>query len=276
MRVFLSWSGEYSRNVADAFANWIPCVLQQVDVFMSSNAIEAGDRWDEIISEALNEIDFGILFVTDENKEKPWLLFEAGALAKNIARSKVVPILVDTKEIDFTGSPLLKFQYKNFSRDGVFATMRSIYSDIENPIIDRATLTRCLEKWWPDLEEAFGKIERPKKAKAKPKLSEDERLERIESALNNVLGNLSRVSRVKAPSPSAFSSNGEGVVRMLEETALSEGSSGLSRVFRGFDEDDLELLYDALKISKVLKNLKHRPLIIDMLQDKISDIRLPF
>ena len=276
MRIFLSWSGEYSRNVADAFANWIPCVLQQVDVFMSSNAIEAGDRWDEIISEALNEIDFGILFVTDENKEKPWLLFEAGALAKNIARSKVVPILVDTKEIDFTGSPLLKFQYKNFSREGVFATMRSIYSDIEDPIIDRTTLTRCLEKWWPDLEEAFDSIEKPKKSKSKPKLSEDERFERIETALNNVLGNLSRVSRPKSSTPASFSSNGEGVVRMLEETVSNDGASGAQRVLRGYDEDDLDLLYDAIKASKVLKNLKFRPLIIDLLQDKISDIRLPF
>lgn len=276
MKVFLSWSGEYSRNVATAFADWMPCVLQQVDIFMSSNAIEAGDRWDDIISEALNKIDFGILFVTDENKEKPWLLFEAGALAKNIARSKVVPVLIDTKEIDFTGSPLLKFQYQKFSKDGVFATMRSIYSDIENPIIDRATLSRCLEKWWPDLEDAFNAIEPPKKAKPKPKLSEDERLERIEAALNNVIGNVTRSNRISTQPSSTFTPNGEGLVRMLEETAANSGVGGVQSVLKGFDEDELDLIQDALQYAKRLKNLKFRPMLIDLLQDKSYDLQVPF
>ncbi|MDB2438984.1 toll/interleukin-1 receptor domain-containing protein [Hellea sp.] len=195
MKVFLSWSGEYSRDVASLFSDWIPCVLQQVDIFMSTNAIDAGDRWNDVISAALDDIDFGLLFVTDDNKEKPWLLFEAGALAKNVSRSKVIPILIDAKEIDLSKSPLFGFQYSEMTKDGIFGVMRSIYNSLPEPIIDRDTLTKCLEKWWADLEKNFGDLKKPKPVIKKKNLSEGDRIERIEETMSDMLTMLSRMSR---------------------------------------------------------------------------------
>ena len=276
MKIFLSWSGDYSRSVAELFASWIPCVLQQVDVFMSTNAIEAGDRWNDVISAALGEIDFGIIFITDENKEKPWLLFEAGALAKNIDKSKVVPILIDAKEIDLSKSPLFGFQYKDMTKEGVFGLMRSVYQSIDAPIIDRPTLSKCLEKWWPELKAAYDKIEPPKPSKEKPKLSEDERLARIESALSNMLGTMSRSKASPNSQGSSYTNSGEGALAMIQEVMENEGHRGAEKVISMYDYDEEELLKAIIKSAKTKKGVKNRSALLEMLNQQLINIEIPF
>lgn len=83
MKVFLSWSGDLSRCVAALLRDWLQNVLQTLPVFMSDKDIESGARWNDVISSNLEESDFGIIVVTREGQDKPWLLFEAGALAKS-------------------------------------------------------------------------------------------------------------------------------------------------------------------------------------------------
>lgn len=105
MRVFLSWSGERSRIVADALRHWIPDVIQSVELWMSGSDIEAGARWNERIQHQLSESRFGILCVTPENIPSPWLLFEAGALAKTIEDTFVCPYLIDLEPSDLPRGP---------------------------------------------------------------------------------------------------------------------------------------------------------------------------
>jgi len=276
VKIFLSWSGDYSRDVAQLFATWIPCVLQQVDVFMSTNAIEAGDRWNDVISAALGEIDFGVIFITDENKERPWLLFEAGALAKDIHKSKVVPILIDAKEIDLSKSPLFGFQYKDMTKEGVFGLMRSIYQSIKDPIIDRSTLSKCLEKWWPELEGAYNKIEVPKPKKSKPKLSDDERLNRIESAISDVLGRISRSNNLSNHSSFFHVNEDVGLLPLLQDVLENEGPSGVDRILKNFDPTDEDIVRTTLNAVIHHKNVKSRSFLAEKLRKKLLEIELPF
>src|SRR5262245_16863671 len=93
MKVFISWSGQQSRNIADAFRQWLPTVLQAVKPYFSPDDISKGARWDGEISGELAASQIGLLIITLENREAPWLIFEAGALSKNLTKSKVVPLL---------------------------------------------------------------------------------------------------------------------------------------------------------------------------------------
>ena len=48
MKVFVSWSGELSCQIAEVLKKWIPCIIQSVDVFFSPEDIEKGDNWDKL------------------------------------------------------------------------------------------------------------------------------------------------------------------------------------------------------------------------------------
>ena len=97
MLIFISWSGVASEAVAAALANWLPLVIQAVKPWVSSQDIQKGQRWAEEISEKLEETQFGILCVTHENLESPWLLFEAGAISKLRRQSRVSTYLLDVR-----------------------------------------------------------------------------------------------------------------------------------------------------------------------------------
>jgi hypothetical protein len=76
---------------------------------MSDQEIGSGVRWGDALADSLEETNYGILCVTRENQDAPWLAFEAGALAKSVKRAKVIPLCMDLPTSDLTG-PLKTFQ----------------------------------------------------------------------------------------------------------------------------------------------------------------------
>lgn len=78
MKVFISWSGNISLKVALVFRDWLPSVIQSIEPYVSSEDIDKGARWSTDIAKELENSTFGILCVTKENLEAPWLSFEAG------------------------------------------------------------------------------------------------------------------------------------------------------------------------------------------------------
>ena len=97
MKVFISWSGNKSHKVALLFREWLPSVIQSVVPYVSSEDIDKGARWSTDIAKELEDSTFGILCVTKENLNAPWLSFEAGALSKTMDKSFVTPFLFDIK-----------------------------------------------------------------------------------------------------------------------------------------------------------------------------------
>ena len=81
MKVFVSWSGDWSERVARELARCLEIVVR-VKPWFSSDAIRSGSTWYNDIARGLRETKFGIVCLTPDNLEAPWLLFEAGALAK--------------------------------------------------------------------------------------------------------------------------------------------------------------------------------------------------
>jgi hypothetical protein len=73
MKVFLSWSGDLSHEVACTLRDWLPCVIQSLKPWVSSEDIEKGTRWSTDIAKELRDTAYGILCVTKENLGAPWV-----------------------------------------------------------------------------------------------------------------------------------------------------------------------------------------------------------
>ena len=108
MKVFISWSGELSKAIAESIKKWLPCIIQAADVFFSPEDIEKGEQWDTKISKELLECHYGIVCLTEENVSAPWIHFEAGALAKTLD-SRVATLMINISPTDIKG-PLSRYQ----------------------------------------------------------------------------------------------------------------------------------------------------------------------
>lgn len=123
---------------------------------MSQSDIEAGERWATKVAKELEASNFGILAITRENISSPWILFEAGALAKSMEEGRVIPLLLDLDFKDITG-PLAQFQAKKVERQGIVEIVESINRLAEQPVPE-ARLAQLLELAWPDLEKKVSAI----------------------------------------------------------------------------------------------------------------------
>lgn len=157
MKVFLSWSGHKSHEVALALRDWLPSVIQTIEPYVSSEDIDKGARWSTDIAKELEDSTFGILCVTKENIEAPWLLFEAGALSKMMDKSSVCPFIFDLKRAEVKG-PILQFQSTIFEKEDVKKLILSINKASEKTALKDDFLTKTFDVWWPTLEENLNKI----------------------------------------------------------------------------------------------------------------------
>jgi hypothetical protein len=151
MKVFISWSGDRSRAIADVLRRWLPSVLQAVRPYFSPDDVAKGSRWSAEIAKELEASRIGLLVITPENQEAPWLLFEAGALAKNLDRSKVCPLLFGDMEPTDVKGPLVQFQAAQFSQDEMKRVMKMINGELGEAALAPDVLDGVLEMWWPQL-----------------------------------------------------------------------------------------------------------------------------
>jgi hypothetical protein len=165
MKVFISWSGDTSKEVAIAFRDWLPSVIQSVNPYVSSEDINKGVRWSADISAELDSTSFGIICLTQENLDSPWIHFEAGALSKAVDKSRVAPFLLGVKTSEVRG-PLLQFQSTSFTKSEVKKLLFSINAaESELHRLDETRLSNCFDVWWEQLDAKLKAIDLGSKPK---------------------------------------------------------------------------------------------------------------
>ncbi|CAM3500338.1 TIR domain-containing protein [Aquirufa ecclesiirivi] len=157
MKVFISWSGNKSHKVALVFREWFPSVIQSIEPYVSSEDIDKGARWSTDIAKELENSTFGILCVTKENMNAPWLSFEAGALSKTMDKSFVSPFLFDIKRSEVNG-PILQFQSTIFQKEDIKKLLNTLNKACGENCITDGMLEKAFEVWYPTLEEELNKL----------------------------------------------------------------------------------------------------------------------
>lgn len=157
MKVFISWSGNTSLKVAQSLREWLPFIINSIEPYVSSEDIDKGARWSTDIAKELEDSTFGILCVTRDNLEAPWLSFEAGALSKTMEKSFVTPFLFDIKRSEVKG-PILQFQSTIFDKDDIRKMLKTLNKACGDAGIPEARLDKSFDVWYPTLEKSLNEL----------------------------------------------------------------------------------------------------------------------
>jgi hypothetical protein len=189
MKIFVSWSGNPSLAVATVLREWLLDVFTGVKVFVSKEDIRKGKQWMSEISQELNDTNFGIACLTQDNMTAPWLLFEAGALSKHIKESAVCTLLLGGLRPGDVEGPLSHLQHTIFEKDDVFRMIKDINNVLDGERREEGRLKKLFDKYWTDLETNVAKALKTT-TKAENKRKTDDMLYELLETTNFIARNL--------------------------------------------------------------------------------------
>ena len=158
MKIFISWSGRISHEIALTLRDWLPLVIQALRPFVSSGDIKKVMRWSDAVASELQNTKAGIICLTPYNFKAPWLNFEAGALSREVSHSFLSPFLFRIKPLDLHG-PLSQFQSTTCEKDDVYRLLSSLNEMVgDESRVSAELLTLTFETFWPRLDKKLHEI----------------------------------------------------------------------------------------------------------------------
>ncbi len=157
MNIFISWSGDLSKQIGEVFNDWMPTVIQNIKPYFTPSDIEKGSKWESEISKKLSECSTGIIILTKDNLKSQWIMFEAGALSNKLDKSRVCPILIGVDNPDLTG-PLSTFQTTKFNKNDIRQLMLNVNGQCGDNKLSEKVFDEVFNVFWPRLEEKIEKI----------------------------------------------------------------------------------------------------------------------
>jgi|HubBroStandDraft_5_1064220.scaffolds.fasta_scaffold05179_2 hypothetical protein len=162
MRVFLSWSGESSRDLARCLHGWLKLVLQAVEPFFSEESLSPGSPWLTELLTNLQKQDFFVACVTRESLDSAWFNFEAGIAAGALfaadeREKSVCPVLFELEEAEVP-QPLGMFQMVKANEQGIRRLVGRLNEKLDRKLAESA-LDATFARWWPDLERCLAEID---------------------------------------------------------------------------------------------------------------------
>lgn len=167
---------------------------------MSSKDIDRGSLWFSEITDQLQNTSIGIICLTQENKNKPWILFEAGALAKGLSSNRVCTFLIDLEPTD-VGNPLAQFNHTNAQQESMWALVLTLNKSLKERALKEKVLEEVFETYWPKFEARFNEIiENTPAAAVKEQRTENEILIEILSATRSLDRRVRSIETERHPS----------------------------------------------------------------------------
>lgn len=201
MKVFISWSGERSREVASVLRDWLSCVLQAIKPWVSTRDIDRGALWFNEINGQLQEATVGIICLTQQNKNQPWILFEAGALAKGLSTSRVLTLLIDLEAGDVK-DPLAQFNHTLPSKDGLHSLVHTLNAALGPGGLDAKVLEQVFETYWPQFEQQFeAAMQSTPESPADPVKGPDEAIAELIALTKTVANRVARIEQREVHEP---------------------------------------------------------------------------
>ena len=183
MKLFLSWSGDRSRGIAQTLKESLPLIMNAADPWMSDTDIEKGERWGQVLAGVLDQAKVGVFCLTASNMTRPALLFEAGAISKSVSEARVCVLLDGVKSQNLIW-PWTQFQYTKLDDEKdmckMLADINGWILDGGEPAVPRERFAAALNMWWPRLQTELKSIPSDSKASAPERSERDMLVELLE------------------------------------------------------------------------------------------------
>jgi hypothetical protein len=192
---------------------------------MSDKEINSGTRWNEKVAKALEHTDFGIICVTAANQHNPWLMFEAGALAKRLGEDagRVVPLCLDLEPADIIG-PLEAFQGRRLDESGIRRLVQDMMILREQPLTPAQT-DQLFEVMWPPFAAQVHETKEQFAAYQKHHPDPEEDRRSAEDMLRELVERVRRIEREYAPRAQQGFVSSEFGVRATDTATASDYTS---------------------------------------------------
>jgi TIR domain-containing protein len=186
VKVFISWSGERSRDAAEVLHRWLRLLPGHLEPWMSAKDLVPGGRWIIQLAERLELTQAGVCVLTPENLSSPWLNYEAGAIGKAVGTSRVMTFLVGLTPAEVQ-APLGQFQHTVLDETSVLKMVAELNkpTDAEDPLLSTDILAQAVNVWWPRLQQPILEIEQRAPGLPPPRRSPHDMLEEILALLRN-------------------------------------------------------------------------------------------
>lgn len=209
---------------------------------ISTGDIDRGALWFSEIHDQLQDTSVGVVCLTQENKHRPWILFEAGALAKGLSSNRVCTFLIDLKPSDLE-DPLSQFNHTLPERDSIWELVRTLNNCLEKSSLDERVLTQVFDTYWPQFESRFAGIltSTPDSVNAEPRKPES----MLEEILENTRYLQARVQRLE---------HRDEVPHFDAHTRII-GAPLTRGEYRALQEEVVQMARDGMPTSAIVKNL---------------------
>ena len=94
----------------------------------------------------MKDTSVGVICLTQENKNRPWILFEAGALAKGLSTSRVCTFLIDLEPKDIE-DPLAQFNHTFPTKESVLSLVRTLNASLGAISLDNRIVEQVFETY---------------------------------------------------------------------------------------------------------------------------------
>jgi hypothetical protein len=141
--------------------------------------MDKGANWRAELTDALADARAGIICLTPSNLGAPWLLFEAGAIAKTVEKKPLAcTLLIGLKSSDVPAGPLTLFQDTKLTQDDVLRLVKTLNKALDKDALSDAQVEKSFESFWPQLEKKFNNLPSDD-VTDRPQRSEREMIEEI-------------------------------------------------------------------------------------------------
>lgn len=241
MKVFLSWHGPRSRAVAEALNDWLKRVIQAVKPFFSPE-IEKGAKWSSEIDGALEGTRFGIVCLTPDNLDSPWIHYEAGALSKT--KDALIWTFLHGLAQGDVPQPLGRFQHTLAQKGDTLRLLKTIngrLADVGGEPLSEQLLEENFELFWPQLEKRLQAVEKIPLKSTTNKLPEGDRPRAERAILDEILELVRSQERRLIDPRQGRSSSRRSTLKEKEEV------KGVEILFHSKSDESVKKTLDRLK-----------------------------